>query len=90
MISFLIDEMGHVMKADIVSGDRRLAKAVLDAAKSWRFEPRLEHGRAVVAYFTFPSLSKSKNTASPAPKKSRLPPQVSRYLNLELLRAFQS
>jgi uncharacterized protein (TIGR03790 family) len=54
VISLLIDEMGQVMKADIMSGDRRLAKGVLDSAKSWRFEPRLENGRAIVSRYTFP------------------------------------
>ena len=77
VISFLIDEMGQVMKADIVSGDRRLAKAVLDAAKSWRFEPRLEHGRAVVSYFTFPVTFKiEKSGVPPPPKKAASAPQM--------------
>jgi periplasmic protein TonB len=54
IVDLSIDEMGQVMKAVVVSGDRRLAKAVLSAVKLWRFEPELENGRAVVSRVTIP------------------------------------
>jgi protein TonB len=54
VVNLLIDEMGQVMKADIVSGDRRLAKSVLASVKLWRFEPELENGRAVTSRLTIP------------------------------------
>ncbi len=51
-VSLLVDEMGQVMKADVVSGDRRLAKAVVESVMRWRFEPQLENGRAVTSRFS--------------------------------------
>jgi len=54
VVELLIDEMGQVMKANVVSGDRRLAKSVLASVKSWRFEPELENGRAVFSRLTIP------------------------------------
>jgi protein TonB len=54
MVEVLIDEMGQVMKADVVSGDRRLAKSVLASVKLWRFEPELENGRPVVSRLAIP------------------------------------
>ena len=71
VISLLIDEMGQVMKVDLVSGDRRLAKGVIESAKGWRFEPRLENGRAVVCRYTFPVTFKiEKPSTRPAVKKA--------------------
>jgi uncharacterized protein (TIGR03790 family) len=54
VVDLVIDEMGQVMKADIVRGDRRLAKAVLDSVKLWRFEPELENGRPIMSRCTIP------------------------------------
>lgn len=54
VVSFLVDELGQVMKADIVSGHKSLANAVLRSARKWRFEPRLENGRPVISRYTFP------------------------------------
>jgi uncharacterized protein (TIGR03790 family) len=54
VVNLMIDEMGQVMKADIVRGDRRLAKAVLDSVKLWRFEPELESGRPIISRCTIP------------------------------------
>jgi uncharacterized protein (TIGR03790 family) len=53
-VSLLLDEMGQVMKTRVISGNAKLAKAVLASLRRWRFEPRLENGRAVVSYFTLP------------------------------------
>ena len=90
VISLLIDEMGQVMKGDIMSGDRRLAKGVLESAKGWRFEPRLENGRAVVSRYTFPVTFKiEKPGARPAVKKAASASQLGRHLNVEILRAFE-
>ena len=60
LVNLLIDEMGQVMKAEIVRGDRRLAKAVLDSVKMWRFEPELENGRPIVSRLTLPIAFKLK------------------------------
>jgi uncharacterized protein (TIGR03790 family) len=60
VVSLLIDEMGQVMKGILVSGNPKLAKAVMAAAKSWRFEPRLENGRAVPSWYTVPVIFKLK------------------------------
>jgi uncharacterized protein (TIGR03790 family) len=54
VVDLVIDEMGQVMKADIVRGDRRLARAVLDSVKLWRFEPELENGRPIMSRCTIP------------------------------------
>ncbi|MBZ5499330.1 MAG: TIGR03790 family protein [Acidobacteriia bacterium] len=70
VVALLIDEMGQVMKGMIVSGDRRLAKAVIDSAKLWRFEPRMENGRAVTSWYTLPV--NFKLTKKP-PDAKRLP-----------------
>ena len=50
-VELLIDEMGQVMKVVVLKGDRRLSKGIQDALRRWRFEPRLENGRAVVSRF---------------------------------------
>jgi TonB family protein len=60
VVSLLIDEMGQVMKAELVSGDKRLAKSVLASVKSWRFEPELENGRAIVSRLSVPVTFKIK------------------------------
>ncbi|MBN1569593.1 MAG: TIGR03790 family protein [Acidobacteria bacterium] len=61
VVSLLIDEMGQVMKAEVIHGDRRLAKAILESVKLWRFEPELQNGRPVVCTHTLPISFKSKN-----------------------------
>jgi uncharacterized protein (TIGR03790 family) len=60
VVRLLIDEMGQVMKAELVSGDKRLAKSVLASVKSWRFEPELENGRAIVSHLSVPVTFKIK------------------------------
>ncbi len=52
VINLHLDEMGQVMKAEIVNGNRQLAEAALDSVRQWRFEPRLENGRPVECNFT--------------------------------------
>jgi uncharacterized protein (TIGR03790 family) len=54
IIDLLIDENGQVMKADVVHGNKMLAKAVVNSVKLWRFEPQLENGRPIVSRFTLP------------------------------------
>jgi TonB family protein len=54
VVNLLIDEMGQVMKVDLVSGDKRLAKSVISTVKYWRFEPELENGRPVVSRLSVP------------------------------------
>ena len=61
IVDLLIDEMGQVMKAEVIHGDRRLAKAVLQSIKLWRFEPELENGRPVVSHITVPITFKIKS-----------------------------
>ena len=60
VVKLLIDEMGQVMKAELVSGDKRLAKSVLASVKSWRFEPELENGRPIVSRVSVPVTFKIK------------------------------
>ena len=54
VVSLLIDEMGQVMKAEVVSGPRVLGEAVIEIARRWRFAPALENGRAVESRFDLP------------------------------------
>jgi uncharacterized protein (TIGR03790 family) len=51
VVNLLIDEMGQVMKSEVVRGDRRLAEAVQEGVKGWRFEPKLVNGRPVISTF---------------------------------------
>ena len=60
IVELLIDEMGQVMTADVIQGHKTLAKAVVDAVKSWRFEPKMENGRTVVSTYTLPISFKFK------------------------------
>ncbi len=47
VIRLLIDEMGQVVKADLVSGPRGFGEAALRSVRRWKFAPALQNGRAV-------------------------------------------
>jgi len=64
VVELLIDEMGQVMTTTVVSGDKRLAKAVVKAVKLWRFEPKMENGRTVVSTYTLPINFKLKSATN--------------------------
>ena len=61
IVDLIVDEMGQVMKTEVVRGDLRLVKAVQKAVKLWRFEPELKNGRPVISRYTLPVTFKIKN-----------------------------
>ena len=60
VVELLIDEMGQLMKVDLISGDRALGNEVVKAVRNWKFEPRLENGRATASRLTIPVVFKLK------------------------------
>ncbi|MEE8586319.1 MAG: TIGR03790 family protein, partial [Acidobacteriota bacterium] len=50
VLRLLIDEHGQMLKSDLVSGPKVLAKAAQKSVKHWKFRPRLLNGRAVPSY----------------------------------------
>jgi protein TonB len=61
LVRLIIDESGQVMKAEVLRGDPRLAKSVVEATKLWRFDPELQNGRPVIGTYTVPISFKIKN-----------------------------
>lgn len=55
VVEALIDEQGKVFAADVVqSVSKDLDKAALDAVSTWKFNPALEDGKAVVKVVQVP------------------------------------
>ena len=46
-VKLLVDEHGNVEKVDVVRGDPVLAKAAVDAARKWKFQPFIKNGKAI-------------------------------------------
>ncbi len=61
LVRLIIDEAGQVMKAEVLRGDPRLAKSVVEATRLWRFDPELQNGRPVIGTYTLPISFKIKN-----------------------------
>ncbi|MDM7996463.1 MAG: TIGR03790 family protein [Acidobacteriota bacterium] len=61
LVRLIIDEAGQVMKAEVLRGDPRLAKSVVEATRLWRFDPELQNGRPVIGTYTVPISFKIKN-----------------------------
>jgi uncharacterized protein (TIGR03790 family) len=52
LVKLLIDEMGQLVKSEVIRGDRRFARAVLESVKQWHFQPKLVRGRPEIDYIT--------------------------------------
>ena len=54
--------MGQGMTADVVQVHKILSNAVVEAVKSWRFEPKMVNGRSVLGTYTLPFTFKLKSS----------------------------
>lgn len=74
LLRLSIDKNGHVLIYTIISGDPILAKAALDAVRTWRFEPYTQNGQsvAVIQNISFNFVSGKKA----AEFSTQLPPPI--------------
>jgi TonB family protein len=49
-VDILVDQKGHVLCVQLISGHRMLASSAIDAARNWLFRPKKEKGNEVSFY----------------------------------------